>query len=149
MRVCTVGAGYVGLVTGACLAHVGHDVICVDNDFAKVKLLQSGQSPIYEPGLSEIIRSARLTDRLKFTTDLALGVEHGEITFIAVGTPSLPNGATNTQYVEAVAKGIGQHLNGSYTPVCGLMGYSYLHKPHSERGREFKVSSICLRTAVR
>lgn len=117
MRVCTVGTGYVGLVTGACLAHIGHDVICVDNDLAKVNLLQSGQSPIYEPGLSEIIRSAMLTDRLKFTTDLALGVEHGEIIFIAVGTPSLPNGATNTKYVEAVAKGIGQHLNGNYKVI--------------------------------
>lgn len=117
MRVCTIGTGYVGLVTGACLAHVGHDVICVDNDLAKVKLLQSGQSPIHEPGLSEIIRSAMQTDRLKFTTDLGLTVKHGEIIFIAVGTPSLPNGATNTQYVEAVAKGIGQHLDGNYKVI--------------------------------
>jgi UDPglucose 6-dehydrogenase len=117
MRVCTIGTGYVGLVTGACLAHVGHDVICVDNDLAKVKLLQSGQSPIHEPGLSEIIRSAMQTDRLKFTTDLGLAVKHGEIIFIAVGTPSLPNGATNTQYVEAVAKGIGQHLDGNYKVI--------------------------------
>jgi UDPglucose 6-dehydrogenase len=117
MRVCTIGTGYVGLVTGACLAHVGHDVVCVDNDLAKVQLLQSGQSPIYEPGLAEVMRSAIASNRLKFTTDLAMGVDHGEILFIAVGTPSLPNGATNTQYVEAVAKGIGKHLKGSYKVI--------------------------------
>jgi UDPglucose 6-dehydrogenase len=117
MRVCTIGTGYVGLVTGACLAHVGHEVVCVDNDLAKVQLLQSGQSPIYEPGLAAIIQSAMASGRLKFTTDLALGVAHGEILFIAVGTPSLPNGSTNTRYVEAVARGIGQHLQHSYKVI--------------------------------
>ncbi|WP_373538948.1 UDP-glucose/GDP-mannose dehydrogenase family protein [Chamaesiphon sp.] len=117
MRVCTIGTGYVGLVTGACLAHIGHDVICVDNNPAKVELMKSGQSPIYEPGLSDIMRSAMATGRLQFTTDLALGVEHGEILFIAVGTPPLANGSSDTQYVEAVAKGIGQHLNGEYKVI--------------------------------
>jgi UDPglucose 6-dehydrogenase len=117
MRVCTIGTGYVGLVTGACLAHIGHDVICVDNNPAKVALMQSGQSPIYEPGLSEIMQSAMSAGRLKFTTDLALGVEHGEILFIAVGTPPRPDGSTDTQYVEAVAKGIGQHLTDDYRVI--------------------------------
>lgn len=117
MRVCTIGTGYVGLVTGACLAHIGHDVICVDNNPAKVELMKSGQSPIYEPGLSDIMQAAMSTGRLQFTTDLALGVEHGEILFIAVGTPPLPNGSSDTQYVEAVAKGIGQHLNGDYKVI--------------------------------
>ena len=117
MRVCTIGTGYVGLVTGACLAHIGHDVICVDNNPAKVELMKSGQSPIYEPGLSEIMQSAMATGRLQFTTDLALGVAHGEILFIAVGTPPLANGSSDTQYVEAVAKGIGQHLNGDYKVI--------------------------------
>jgi UDPglucose 6-dehydrogenase len=117
MRVCTIGTGYVGLVTGACLAHIGHDVICVDNNPAKVELMQSGQSPIYEPGLAEIMQSAMAAGRLKFTTDLALGVEHGEILFIAVGTPPLPDGSSNTQYVEAVARGIGQHLKDSYKVI--------------------------------
>jgi UDPglucose 6-dehydrogenase len=96
MRVCTIGTGYVGLVTGACLAHIGHDVVCVDNNQAKVELMQSGQSPIYEPGLSEIMQSAMAAGKLRFTTDLAFGVEHGEILFIAVGTPPLPDGSTNT-----------------------------------------------------
>jgi UDPglucose 6-dehydrogenase len=117
MRVCTIGTGYVGLVTGACLAHIGHDVICVDNNPAKVELMKSGHSPIYEPGLSEIMQAAMATGRLQFTTDLALGVEHGEILFIAVGTPPLPNGSSDTQYVEAVAKGIGQHLQGDYKVI--------------------------------
>jgi UDPglucose 6-dehydrogenase len=117
MRICTIGTGYVGLVTGACLAHIGHDVICVDNNPAKVELMKSGQSPIYEPGLSEIMKLAMSTGRLQFTTDLAAGVEHGEILFIAVGTPPLPNGSSDTQYVEAVARGIGQHLNGDYKVI--------------------------------
>jgi UDPglucose 6-dehydrogenase len=117
MRVCTIGTGYVGLVTGACLAHIGHDVICVDNNPEKVALMTSGQSPIYEPGLADIMRSAMSTNRLQFTTDLAAGVEHGEVLFIAVGTPPLPNGSSDTQYVEAVAKGIGKHLNGDYKVI--------------------------------
>jgi UDPglucose 6-dehydrogenase len=117
MRVCTIGTGYVGLVTGACLAHIGHDVVCVDNNPAKIAMMQAGKSPIYEPGLSEIMQSAIAAGRLKFTTDLAMGMNHGEIVFIAVGTPSLPNGSTNTEYVEAVARGIGQHLNGGYKVI--------------------------------
>jgi UDPglucose 6-dehydrogenase len=117
MRVCTIGTGYVGLVTGACLAHIGHDVVCVDNNPAKVELMQSGESPIYEPGLADIMKSAMAAGRLRFTTDLAFGVEHGEILFIAVGTPPLPDGSTNTAYVEAVAKGIGQHLNDRYKVI--------------------------------
>ncbi|WP_309743312.1 MULTISPECIES: UDP-glucose/GDP-mannose dehydrogenase family protein [unclassified Chamaesiphon] len=117
MRVCTIGTGYVGLVTGACLAHIGHDVVCVDNNPAKVALMKSGHSPIYEPGLSEIMCAAMATGRLQFTTDLKMGVEHGEVLFIAVGTPPLPNGSSDTQYVEAVAKGIGQHLNGEYKVI--------------------------------
>ena len=117
MRVCTIGTGYVGLVTGACLAHIGHDVICVDNNPAKVALMQSGESPIYEPGLSEIMQSAMAAGKLRFTTDLALGVDHGEILFIAVGTPPLPDGSSNTEYVEAVAKGIGRCLQDSYKVI--------------------------------
>ena len=112
MRVCVIGTGYVGLVTGACLAHIGHEVICVDNNEEKVKLMKSGQSPIYEPGLSEIITSAIQSGRISFTTDLGAGVDHGEILFIAVGTPALPNGESDTRYVEAVARGIGANLSG-------------------------------------
>jgi len=117
MRVCVIGTGYVGLVTGVCLAHIGHDVICVDNNEEKVKLMQTGQSPIYEPGLSELMQSAIQTERIQFTSDLAAGVFHGEILFIAVGTPALPTGESDTRYVEAVAKGIGAHLNGGYKVI--------------------------------
>jgi UDPglucose 6-dehydrogenase len=117
MRVCVIGTGYVGLVTGACLAHIGHDVICVDNNEEKVKLMKSGQSPIFEPGLSEIMQSAIQTEKIHFTSDLAAGVAHGEILFIAVGTPPLPTGESDTRYVEAVARGIGANLNNGYKVI--------------------------------
>lgn len=113
MRVCVIGTGYVGLVTGVCLAHIGHDVICVDNNEEKVNLMKAGQSPIYEPGLSELMQTSIQAGKIEFTTDLAAGVEHGEILFIAVGTPALPNGESDTRYVEAVARGIGANLNGN------------------------------------
>jgi UDPglucose 6-dehydrogenase len=117
MRVCVIGTGYVGLVTGVCLAHVGHEVICIDVNEEKVKLMQSGQSPIFEPGLSELMKSSMEAGHLQFSTDLQQGVEHGEVLFIAVGTPALPNGESDTRYVEAVAKGIGTHLNGGYKVI--------------------------------
>jgi UDPglucose 6-dehydrogenase len=117
MRVCVVGTGYVGLVTGACLAHVGHHVICVDNNEEKVKLMKTGQSPIYEPGLAEILQSAIQAGKIEFTTNLAEGVAHGQILFIAVGTPALPNGESDTRYVEAVARSIGTYLNGEYKVI--------------------------------
>ncbi|MEO1353477.1 MAG: UDP-glucose/GDP-mannose dehydrogenase family protein, partial [Cyanobacteria bacterium J06635_15] len=117
MRVCVIGTGYVGLVTGVCLAHAGHDVICIDNNEEKVKLMQSGQSPIYEPGLSDLMKSSMESGKLSFSVDLANGVSHGEILFIAVGTPALPTGESDTRYVEAVARGIGEHLNGGYKVI--------------------------------
>ncbi|BCL38463.1 UDP-glucose dehydrogenase family protein [Nostoc sp. MS1] len=117
MRVCVIGTGYVGLVTGACLAHIGHHVICVDNNEEKVKLMKAGQSPIFEPGLSDIMQSAIQAGKIEFTTDLAAGVAHGEILFIAVGTPPLPTGESDTRYVEAVARGIGANLNGGYKVI--------------------------------
>jgi UDPglucose 6-dehydrogenase len=111
MRICVIGTGYVGLVTGTCLAHVGHEVVCVDNNEEKVKMMQSGQSPIFEPGLSEMMQKSAKEGRLHFTSDLGAGVDHGEVLFIAVGTPALPSGESDTRYVEAVAKGIGSHLD--------------------------------------
>ncbi len=117
MQVCVIGTGYVGLVTGVCLAHIGHHVICVDNNEAKVALMQSGQSPIFEPGLSELMQDAIQSGKIEFTTDLGAGVNHGEVLFIAVGTPPLPTGESDTRYVEAVARGIGAHLNGGYKVI--------------------------------
>jgi UDPglucose 6-dehydrogenase len=89
----------------------------VDNNEEKVKLMQSGQSPIFEPGLSELMQEAIQADRIEFTSDLAAGVAHGDILFIAVGTPPLPTGESDTRYVEAVARGIGAHLNGGYKVI--------------------------------
>ena len=117
MRVCVIGTGYVGLVTGACLAHSGHHVICVDNNEEKIKLMKAGQSPIYEPGLSEIMQAAIHAGLLEFTSDLAAGVAHGQVLFIAVGTPALPTGESDTRYVEAVARGIGANLSGGYKVI--------------------------------
>ncbi len=117
MRVCVIGTGYVGLVTGACLAHIGHSVICVDNNEEKVKLMKSGQSPIFEPGLSEIMQSAIQSGNIEFTSDIGAGVSHGEILFIAVGTPPLPTGESDTRYVEAVARSIGANLDGGYKVI--------------------------------
>jgi len=117
MRVCVIGTGYVGLVTGACLAYTGHHVICVDNNEEKVKMMQAGRSPIYEPGLSEVMTSAIEAGTLEFTSDLASGVSHAEIMFIAVGTPPLPTGESDTRYVEAVARGIGEHLTNGYKVI--------------------------------
>ena len=117
MRVCVIGTGYVGLVTGVCLAHIGHHVICVDNNEEKVKLMKAGQSPIFEPGLSELMQSSYQSGKLEFTTDIAAGVKHGEILFIAVGTPPLPTGESDTRYVEAVARGIGANLKDGYKVI--------------------------------
>ncbi|HIK12758.1 MAG TPA: UDP-glucose/GDP-mannose dehydrogenase family protein [Oscillatoriaceae cyanobacterium M33_DOE_052] len=117
MRVCVIGTGYVGLVTGACLAKTGHHVICVDNNEEKVKMMKAGQSPIYEPGLSEIMQECSKAGLLEFTSDLAAGVSHGEVLFIAVGTPPLPSGESDTRYVEAVARGIGSNLEKGYKVI--------------------------------
>ncbi len=117
MRVCVIGTGYVGLVTGVCLSHIGHHVICIDNNEEKVQLMKSGQSPIYEPGLSDLMKSSMASGNLEFSSDLGAGVSHGDILFIAVGTPALPTGESDTRYVEAVARGIGEHLNDGYKVI--------------------------------
>ena len=110
MRVCIFGTGYVGLVTGTCLAEVGHDVICVDIDAAKVDGLNNGVIPIYEPGLAPMVNANHAASRLRFTTDASAGIAHGDIIFIAVGTPPDEDGSADLKYVLAVAATIGQHL---------------------------------------
>ena len=111
MRVSIFGTGYVGLVTGACLAEVGHDVVCVDVDAAKIEGLRNGHVPIYEPGLEPMVRASHAAGRLHFTTDAAAAIAHGEIVFIAVGTPPDEDGSADLQYVLAVARTIGQHID--------------------------------------
>ncbi|MGN6112827.1 MAG: UDP-glucose dehydrogenase family protein [Luteimonas sp.] len=111
MKVAIFGTGYVGLVTGTCLAEVGHDVVCVDVDAAKVEGLNRGVVPIYEPGLSPMVRANHAAGRLHFTTDAPAAVAHGDLLFIAVGTPPDEDGSADLQYVLAVARTIGEHLS--------------------------------------
>jgi len=111
MKVTVFGSGYVGLVTGACLAEVGNKVMCVDVDPAKIDLLNRGGVPIYEPGLSEMVKRNREAGRLKFTTDAKTGVDFGRIQFIAVGTPPDEDGSADLQYVLAVAESIAEHMS--------------------------------------
>jgi len=107
-----IGTGYVGLVTGTCFAETGNDVICVDNDAEKIKLLNEGHVPIYEPGLDEMIKHNVSEGRLFFTTDLARGVKESLFVFIAVGTPSSDDGSADLSSVWSVGRAIGQHMNG-------------------------------------
>jgi UDPglucose 6-dehydrogenase len=106
MKLTIIGTGYVGLVTGTCFAEVGHQVICVDNDATKVKTLQAGGIPIYEPGLEEMVRKNVNAGRLAFTTSTAEGVENSDVVFIAVPTPPLPDGAVDLSFIEKVARDI-------------------------------------------
>jgi UDPglucose 6-dehydrogenase len=111
MKITVVGTGYVGLVTGACLAEIGNDVFCVDVDQRKIAMLDAGQVPIHEPGLGDVIARNRRAGRLQFSTDLAAGVAHGDVQFIAVGTPPDEDGSADLQYVLAAARAIGRHLS--------------------------------------
>jgi len=110
MRVAIFGTGYVGLVTGTCLAEVGHQVICVDIDQAKVDGLNNGIIPIYEPGLEPMVKANHDASRLTFTSDAATAIAHGQVIFIAVGTPPDEDGSADLQYVLAVARTIGRHI---------------------------------------
>lgn len=110
MKVTVFGIGYVGLVQGAVLAEVGHDVVCVDVDADKVERLKQGHIPIYEPGLETLVRENHIAGRLNFTTDAAVGVKHGDVQFIAVGTPPDEDGSADLKYVLAVAETIAQNM---------------------------------------
>ena len=110
MKVTIIGSGYVGLVTGACLAEQGNTVFCEDVDPKKIEIRNSGGVPIYEPGLKEMIERNRAAGRLQFSTDIAASVAHGDIQFIAVGTPPDEDGSADLQYVVAAARNIGRHM---------------------------------------
>jgi UDPglucose 6-dehydrogenase len=112
MKICVVGSGYVGLVTAGCLAEAGNDVVCVDNDDKKIASLKEGIVPFYEPGLTEIIKHNEQLGRLHFTTDLKFGVDNSLIIFLAVGTPSAPDGSADISAVLTVAAEIGENLGG-------------------------------------
>lgn len=111
MKITVIGTGYVGLVSGACLAEVGNEVLCVDVDARKIALLNSGGIPIYEPGLDDVVRRNVAAGRLAFTTDIEQSVHFGEIQFIAVGTPPGEDGSADLQYVVAAARNIGRYMN--------------------------------------
>lgn len=110
MKVTIIGTGYVGLVTGTCLAELGNQILCIDIDPAKIELLNNGGVPIYEPGLKELIDRNREAGRLAFSTDIKLAAEHGDVLFIAVGTPPDEDGSADLQYVLAAARNIGRHM---------------------------------------
>ena len=112
MKICVVGTGYVGLVTGACLADFGNDVTGVDKDESKIAALERGEMPIYEPGLRSIVDRNVEGDRLRFTTELGPSLESADAVFIAVGTPPREDGSADLSFIRQVARSIGEHLNG-------------------------------------
>jgi UDPglucose 6-dehydrogenase len=116
VKLAVIGTGYVGLVAGACFAETGHDVVCVDKDEAKIRLLRGGRIPIYEPGLEEIVRRNRIEKRLTFTTQLDRAVRASQVVFIAVGTPQGEDGSADLQHVMGVARDIAKAMKG-YTVI--------------------------------
>jgi len=116
MKITVIGSGYVGLVSGACIADVGNEVLCLDVDPRKIEILESGGIPIHEPGLEEVVRRNVAAGRLSFTTDVVRAAKFGEVQFIAVGTPPDEDGSADLQYVLAAARNIGKHMD-EYTVV--------------------------------
>ncbi|WP_432382613.1 UDP-glucose dehydrogenase family protein [Duganella sp. P38] len=150
MKITIIGTGYVGLVTGACLAELGNDVFCLDVDQRKIDLLNSGGIPIHEPGLEEVVARNRAAGRLQFSTDVAASVAHGEVQFIAVGTPPDEDGSADLQYVLAAARNIGKHMTGfkvvvdkSTVPVgTGDRVKAVLQQELSARGADASFSVV-------
>jgi len=148
MDISIIGSGYVGLVTGACFADVGHNVICVDNDETKVKTLQAGRVPIYEPGLEEIILRNVSAHRLRFSSSIREGVENAQIVFIAVPTPPQPNGEVDLSFIEKVSREIADVLTDyrvivdkSTVPVKTGERVAETIKRYNRRGAKFDVVS--------
>jgi UDPglucose 6-dehydrogenase len=115
MNVAILGTGYVGLTTGACLAFLGHDVVCVDSDPRKIEMLQQGKMPFFEPHLPELVADAR--DHLRFTSDYQQAIPTAQVVFIAVGTPPGANGAPDLRYLESAARGVGEQLGAHFTVI--------------------------------
>jgi UDPglucose 6-dehydrogenase len=148
MDISIIGSGYVGLVTGACFADVGHNVICVDNDSRKVEALQAGKIPIYEPGLEEVIHRNVSAQRLRFTGSTKDGVDNSQIVFIAVPTPQQPDGSVDLSFIEKVARDIADVLSGyrvivdkSTVPVKTGEKVAETIKRYNRHGAEFDVVS--------
>jgi len=148
MDISIIGSGYVGLVTGACFADVGHNVICVDNDLRKVEALQAGKIPIYEPGLEEVVHRNVSAHRLRFTNSIREGVDNSQIVFIAVPTPQQPDGSVDLSFIEKVARDIAEVLTGyrvivdkSTVPVKTGEKVAETIKRYNRHGAEFDVVS--------
>src|ERR1700680_4487029 len=153
MNVCIIGTGYVGLTTGTCLAFLGHKVTCVDSDHKKIALLKAGQTPIFEPFLTELLSEAN--GNIRFTSNYAEAIPDARVIFIAVGTPPSPNGSPDLRYLSAAARGIGEHFDGDFTVVVNkstvpigsgnwvgsLMRESYEQKDGRKAGGRFAVAS--------
>lgn len=148
MNICVIGTGYVGLVTGACLAEFGMNLTCVDNDRAKIELLRQGKVTIHEPGLEDLVTKNMREGRLSFTTSIEEGVKSNLVIFIAVGTPSNDDGSADLQYVEEVAKEVAHHMNGykvvvikSTVPVGTCRRLKDLIKGHQVQPIPFDIVS--------
>ena len=111
MKICMIGTGYVGLVSGACFADLGNNVWCVDKNVKKINMLNDNKIPIYEPGLQEVVTKNHKSGRLKFTTNLKKAVQDSELIFICVGTPTSKNGSADLKYVFAAASEISKYIN--------------------------------------
>src|SRR5918994_4348686 len=112
MQISVIGTGYVGLVTGACFAEFGVNVLCMDNDGKRIARLEKGDVPFYEPGITELVAKGIGQGRLNFTAELTRAVDHGEVIFIAVGTPPREDGSADLSFVEEVGRGIARHMTG-------------------------------------
>lgn len=148
MKLTIIGTGYVGLVTGTCFAEKGHDVVCVDNDPAKISRLQAGQIPIYEPGLEPLVHSNVAAGRLRFTSDTTEGVRHGHVIFIGVPTPPRPDGSVDMRFVERVARDVASSLteyriivDKSTVPVKTGLKVAESIKRYNKAGVDFDVIS--------
>ena len=141
MRITIFGTGYVGLVTGTCLAEVGNDVVCVDVDAGKIASLERGQMPIFEPNLAELVQSNRTSGRLRFSTDAVQAIDHGQIIFIAVGTPPDEDGSADLSHVLAVARSIGKHLKRD----CVVVNKSTVPVGTADRVREAIAAELAVR----
>jgi UDPglucose 6-dehydrogenase len=143
MKVSVIGSGYVGLVTAACLADLGNDVVCIDVDADRIAGLRDGGMPMYEPGLAEVIRRNAAGGRLRFTADPAESARHGKVQFIAVGTPPRPDGSADLKYVLAAARDIGRHMEG----YCVIVDKSTVPVGTAARVRETIAGELATRRA--
>ena len=148
MKVCVIGTGYVGLVTGVCLAEVGHDVICVDKDKNKINALKEGKIPIYEEGLAELVKNNYRNKKLSFHPDVSNGIRESGIVFICVGTPPVPSGKPDLAAIDDVARIIGKSLNGykiilnkSTVPIGTAKRIKKIIKENLDNGHEFDIVS--------